>query len=330
MNAQQRLIALHHLDVPWLVADIIQREGRIERQGNQNPVIQIYAYALKGSVDATNWQLLERKQRFLCLAMSGDRSIRRLEDIGESANQFAMAKALASGDERLMKKAGLEAELARLRRLKAAHYDDQFNVRRAIERAERDQRVAEAVIPKIRADIAKRQSTRGEAFQLVRKSDVLTERQDAGRWLMAQARTARRAGQKGRWKLGEIGGFELVCETWSSTFMGETEWDATIAIVAEDRMIGIDFDHDTAPLGFIARIENTLLRFDSELADAQRVVAETERKLPGYRARDGMPFREAALLEEKEEKWRLWRRIWPRIQRGGRLRLRKPWPRWRA
>ena len=301
VNAQQRLIALHHLDVPWLVADIIQREGRIERQGNQNPVIQIYAYALKGSVDATNWQLLERKQRFLCLAMSGDRSIRRLEDIGESANQFAMAKALASGDERLMKKAGLEAELARLRRLKAAHYDDQFNVRRAIERAERDQRVAEAVIPKIRADIAKRQSTRGEAFQLVRKSDVLTERQDAGRWLMGQARTAKRAEQKGRWKLGEIGGFELVCEPWSSTFMGETEWEATIAIVAEDRMIGIDFDHDTAPLGFIARIENTLLRFDSELADAQRVVAETERKLPGYRARDGMPFREAALLEEKEE-----------------------------
>ena len=118
---------------------------------------------------------------------------------------------------------------------------------------------------------------------------------------MGQARTAKRAEQKGRWKLGEIGGFELVCETWGSTFMDETQWEATIAIAAEGRMIGIDFDHDTAPLGFIARIENTLLRFDSELADAQRLLAETERKLPGYRARDGMPFREAALLEEKEE-----------------------------
>ncbi|WP_264784691.1 helicase C-terminal domain-containing protein, partial [Gluconobacter cerinus] len=74
VNAQQRLIALHHLDVPWLVSDIIQREGRIERQGNQNPVIQLYAYALKGSVDATNWQMLERKQKFICLAMSGDRT----------------------------------------------------------------------------------------------------------------------------------------------------------------------------------------------------------------------------------------------------------------
>ena len=74
----------------------------------------------------------------------------------------------------------------------------------------------------------------------MRKSDVLTERQDAGRWLMGQARTAKRAEQKGRWKLGEIGGFELVCETWSSTFMGETEWDATIAIVArsEARRVG--------------------------------------------------------------------------------------------
>ena len=98
VNAQQRLAALHHLDVPWLPSDIEQREGRIERQGNQHEAIDIYAYATLGSVDATNWQLLERKARFIEAALGGDRSIRRLEDVADTASQFAMAKALASGD----------------------------------------------------------------------------------------------------------------------------------------------------------------------------------------------------------------------------------------
>ena len=97
---------------------IEQREGRIERQGNENDEIELYAYATKTSVDATNWQMLERKARFIDMAMSGDRSIRRLEDAGSQVNQFAMAKAIASGDPRLMQKAGLEAELARLDRLR--------------------------------------------------------------------------------------------------------------------------------------------------------------------------------------------------------------------
>ena len=102
VNAQRRLKALHHLDVPWLPSHITQREGRIERQGNENDEIEIYAYATRGSVDATGWQMLERKARFIDMAMSGDRSIRRMEDAGNQVNQFAMAKAIASGDPRLM------------------------------------------------------------------------------------------------------------------------------------------------------------------------------------------------------------------------------------
>ncbi|OAG71956.1 DNA methylase [Gluconobacter japonicus] len=301
VNAQQRLIALHHLDVPWLVSDIIQREGRIERQGNQNPVIQLYAYALKGSVDATNWQMLERKQKFICLAMSGDRTIRRLEDVGAEANQFAMAKALASGDERLMQKAGLEAELARLERLQAAHHDDQYNVRRAIDRAERDRETAQAVIPRLQNDIAKREPTRGEAFRLVRKDREMTEREKAGQWLLSQARLAAKAGEKGKWTLGAIGSFEILCETWRTRFDGEETWDATLGLVLDGRILGMDFDRETSPVGLVSRIENALLRFEAELADARRQVEEAERKLPGYRARVGLAFPEAALLQEKRE-----------------------------
>ncbi len=109
VNVQLRLKALHHLDVPWLPSQIEQREGRIERQGNQHDEIEIYAYATLGSMDATMWQNNERKARFIAAALSGDRSgIRTIDDIGEAANQFALTKAIASGDARLMQKAGLE------------------------------------------------------------------------------------------------------------------------------------------------------------------------------------------------------------------------------
>ncbi|MDK1483068.1 helicase-related protein, partial [Sinorhizobium sp. 6-117] len=120
VNAQLRLKALHHLDVPWLPSQIEQREGRIIRQGNQHDEVDIFAYATQGSLDTSMWQNNERKARFIAAALSGDTSIRRLEDLGEgAANQFAMAKAIASGDERLMQKAGLEADIAGLERLRA-------------------------------------------------------------------------------------------------------------------------------------------------------------------------------------------------------------------
>ncbi|WP_256725026.1 helicase-related protein, partial [Xanthomonas oryzae] len=84
VNAQLRLRALHHLDVPWLPSQIEQREGRIVRQGNQHDEVDIFAYATEGSLDAQMWQNNERKARFIAAALSGDTSIRRLEDMGET------------------------------------------------------------------------------------------------------------------------------------------------------------------------------------------------------------------------------------------------------
>ena len=166
VNAQQRLVALHHLDVPWLPSDIEQREGRIERQGNQNEEIELFAYATLGSVDATSWQLLERKARFISAALAGDRSIRRLQDVSEQADQFAMAKALASGDARLIQKAGIEADVARLRRLRAAHHDDQFAIARHIHVAEDTIRTAATRVAQIEEDLRVRTHTRGDAFNM--------------------------------------------------------------------------------------------------------------------------------------------------------------------
>src|SRR5208282_182437 len=188
VNAQRRLVALHHLDVPWLPSQIEQREGRIERQGNENDEIELYAYATKTSVDATNWQMLERKARFISLAMSGDQSIRRLEDAGSQVNQFAMAKAIASGDPRLMQKAGLEAELARLDRLRDAHIDDQYAIRRTIHTEERSLAAATGRITQIEQDIATRRPTRGDLFNMDVEGKTFVERKDAGAALLKAIR----------------------------------------------------------------------------------------------------------------------------------------------
>jgi len=301
VNAQQRLKALHHLDVPWLVSDIIQREGRIERQGNQNGEIEIYAYAQEGSVDATNWQLLERKLRFIAMTMSGDRSIRRIDDINDEGAQFAMAKAIASGDARLMHKAGLEAELARLERLSAAHYDDQFAVRRAIQSAERTIERNTRLIEGLSEDLKTRLPTRGEDFALRSPKGSLSEREKAGSYLLTQARMVEKSLTEGRWELGEIGGFPIVLEGWMSRFSGDSKpkVEATLAIAFGHGVYGIDFDTETKPLGLVSKIEHALLKLDAALVDATRERDEAVARLPAYQGREGMPFREQAMLDEK-------------------------------
>jgi hypothetical protein len=180
VNAQRRLKALHHLDVPWLPSQIEQREGRIERQGNENAEIELYAYATKRSVDATGWQILERKARFIDAAMSGDRSVRRIEDAGSQANQFALAKAIASGDERLMRKAGIASEIARLERLRDSHFDDQFAIRRRIGSGEKQLEDATRRSAAITQDLARRIPTRGNAFTMTIGEHRFTERKAAG------------------------------------------------------------------------------------------------------------------------------------------------------
>ncbi|MHB0726458.1 DEAD/DEAH box helicase family protein [Roseomonas mucosa] len=297
VNAQQRLAALHHLDVPWLPSDIEQREGRIERQGNQNEEIDIYAYATLGSVDATNWQLLERKARFIEAALGGDRSIRRLEDVADSASQFAMAKALASGDQRLMQKAGLEAELARLERLRSAHFDDQHAIRRQIHAARSTIARASTRIGQIEHDIAARVSTRGDAFRLTAGEKVFDDRKTAGASLLSRIRLTERARQEGQWTLGTLGGFEIKMEG-KSRFKGES-YDLEVWIERTGTEQAVRLDGDLTPMGLISRLEYALDRFEVELAEERRALAEAEARLPGYERRLGEPFALEAELEAK-------------------------------
>jgi N12 class adenine-specific DNA methylase len=297
VNVQQRLKALHHLDVPWLPSQIEQREGRIERQGNQHEEIEIFAYATLGSMDATMWQNNERKARFIEAALSGDRTIRRLEEEGGQANQFAMAKAIASGDSRLMRKAGLESEIARLRRQQAAHMDDQHAIRRQIRDARHDQTHAEARSAAITADLARRAPTRGDAFIIEVEGRTITQRRIAGASLLTKIRLAARERTRRTWTVGRIGGFDLTCAIQTGGPDGRLETALTLERTDFSQSIGIDAE--TTQAGLIARLEHVLDRMDADLLEQRRRAIDAKARLAGYEPRLGETFPLQGELDDK-------------------------------
>jgi N12 class adenine-specific DNA methylase len=288
VNVQQRLKALHHLDVPWLPSQIEQREGRIERQGNQHDEILIHAYATLGSMDATMWQNNERKARFIEAALSGDRAIRRLEDVGSQANQFAMAKAIASGDSRLMQKAGLESEIARLQRQRAAHVDDQHAIRRQIRDATYDQAHAEGRITAITIDLTRRLPTRGDQFTIDIEGRTITQRKAAGASLLTKVRLALRERTVRSWTVGRIGGFDLTCDIQFRRH--DVRLEPHLALDRTDFAQSIDIDGETTAVGIIARLEHALDRMDAELEEHRRRVIDAKARLAGYEPRLGETF----------------------------------------
>jgi N12 class adenine-specific DNA methylase len=297
VNAQLRLKALHHLDVPWLPSQIEQRDGRIERQGNQNDEIGIYAYATLGSTDATMWQNNERKQRFINAALSGDTSVRRIEDAGSQVSQFAMAKAIASGDPRLMQKAGLEAEIARLQRQEAAHFDDQHAVRGQLATATRAIATAERRVAEIEQDIAIRTPTRGDLFTMEVNGRRYTERSKAGAALLNLLRNLDVEQKPGDWVLASLGGFRIsaqVQKTWR-----QKELQVTVLVDRTGQESEIPFSVDLTAMGLISRLEHALDPFDAELAEARRSIVENRRRVADYQPRLGGGFTLAGELAAK-------------------------------
>ena len=298
VNAQLRLKALHHLDVPWLPSQIEQREGRIVRQGNQHDEVDIFAYATEGSLDATMWQNNERKARFIAAALSGDTSVRRLEDLGEGqANQFAIAKAIASGDQRLMQKAGLEADIARLERLRAAHIDDQHSVRRQLRDAERDIELCTRRITEIGQDIEILVPTAGEAFTMTVVGKVYTERKEAGRALMKEILTLVQLQHEGESIIGSVGGFDL---EYDGQRFGKDGYRYTTMLMRTGADTEIELAMTVTPLGAISRLEHSLDDFEGERERYRQRLADARRRLASYQSRDnGAEFAFAGELADK-------------------------------
>ena len=127
-NVQDRLVALHDLDCPWRPGDLAQRKGRIERQGNKNPLVHVYRYVTEGTFDAYLWQTVENKQKFISQIMSSKSPVRSCDDVDETALSFAEIKALCAGDPRIKERMDLDVEVSKLKLMKADHKSKQYRL----------------------------------------------------------------------------------------------------------------------------------------------------------------------------------------------------------
>lgn len=271
VNAQQRLVALHHLDSPWFPADLEQREGRIVRQGNKHKEVELYAYAMKGSYDEQMWSTLARKQFFIDQALSGDANIREIEDLGESS-QFEIAAAMVADDPRVLQLAGLRAEVERLGRLRSAHDDQRGRMQREYAAAESRLGWIERQLSGLRADAAKVQDITGDKFTAKADGKTFNTRKEWGQALMARYKDLSDHLVDKETVIGSISGFDVIYQgrmskattTSITTYTDGTtktetskRFESAIGIRASEPTI-LAQDVTSDPVGVAMRAQTTL------------------------------------------------------------------------
>lgn len=212
MNVQDRLIALHHLDAPWRPSDIAQREGRILRQGNRHPEVQVYRYVTEGSFDAYMWQTLERKQRAFGQVMDGTAGMRTMDDLGDARlNNFAEATAAASGNPLVLEKHQIEMQMATMEAARSEAQKERFRVRRQLASLPHQRESTEQSIAKLQEAVATyQQAKRGGQFRMTLGKHVYTDPETAGtRLLDVAARMAAAPVETPRTVLGSYLGYEV-------------------------------------------------------------------------------------------------------------------------
>ena len=208
MNAQKRVVAIHHLDAPWRPGDVEQRNGRAFRQGNINDEVECFTYVTEGSFDARLWDILERKQNFINQVMNGENVGRETEDTGEVTLSAAEVKALASGSPLIMEQVQLDTDIKKLESLYRAHRGAVTNAKSRMEKDKGTIASLEKYITNGKVDLANRVDTYSEGkFSITVGKQKFTEKKDAGVALMAAA-TAK-ANETGYTTIGKFAGFDL-------------------------------------------------------------------------------------------------------------------------
>ncbi len=180
-NIQDKLVALHHLDVPWRPADMEQREGRILRQGNQNEHVNIYKYITKDTFDSYNWQILEKKQTFISQIMNDNNTaIRECDDISEEALTYAEVKAVAMGNPIFREKMEVENEIAKLLPLRKAHINNKYYYEDLIGKLPEDIIKANKQLDAITNDVELAKETINQKFEIKIDGTVLVDKDGAG------------------------------------------------------------------------------------------------------------------------------------------------------
>jgi len=267
-NVQARCIALHHLDCPWRPADVEQREGRILRQGNQNDTVEVLRYVTEGSFDVYMWQTVELKSGFINQVLAGRHGGRSLDDVtSEQELSYAEVKALATGDDRIVRKAGLEADVTRLRRQRSAHFTDQSRLQRTVttglDRLARNDRSIETLT--LLGE--RRVSTQGDRFAMTVDGQPHTKRVDAGiavTDLVASTMKSARAGEGTDRTAVDIGGLSLAvrCSAGMSGVVQVALPGTQLRFSIErEELCGLD------PVRLAQRLERLVARVPEELAD---------------------------------------------------------------
>lgn len=299
VNVQKRLTHLFHLDAPWFPASVEQREGRIIRQGNQNKEVVVRAYATKGSYDSTMWGMNGRKARFIEQAMNGDDSVRSLEDVSE-ASAFEMAAALASGDERYLRLAGLKADVDRLERLRFAHHDDQNKLRRDKHWAESAIERDTKLIDELKAAIAKRTPIRAGEFAGKVGKTSYDNREEFSNAIFNKFKDLAGKETDAEQQIGEIGGFPITF--YGTRLKGSGEYIASVEVgVPGDpaALLNFPLDPNLAVAGIATRAANQVNALDRLLMEAEDAVSKNKRRVEQIGQRLGAPFPEEAELLDK-------------------------------
>ncbi len=288
-NVQTRLVALHHLDAPWRPADIEQREGRILRQGNQNEYVKIFRYVTEGSFDAYMWQTLETKCRFITQVMTGDATVRRAEDVDSAALTYAEVKAIASGNPLVIEKAGIDAEVMRLTRLKKQHAESLYHMRYRIRLLNDTAEILEREIANIREDLRTRTSTRGDNFVMTVKNEIFTDRVKAGRTLVFLAASLKAF--ESTKSVGNIGGFPVSIERFDER--------ATLLIQGKH---GYRANVSDSATGTIASLEHALESMEDRLRERETDLAQSHRQSADLARQLDQPFEHEAKLSKAAQR----------------------------
>ena len=294
-NVQDRLIAEHHLDVPWRPSDIEQREGRIIRQGNQNEKVKIFRYVTEGTFDSYSWQLIENKQKFISQIMTSKSPVRSCEDIDEASLSYAEVKALATGNPYIKEKMDLDIQVSKLKLLKANHTSQIYRLEDNIAKhyPQKISNVKERIAA-YKIDIAHYKKVKPqdkETFSMKIGDRTFADRKEAGATLIAFCKEVKQSNIA--IPIGEYLGYKVSVSYES--FFHKFTLNLKGALTYEVEL-GAD------ALGNLTRINNLLDSLEQKLAQAEEVLTNTENQLESAKIEVIKPFPQEKELADKIER----------------------------
>ena len=290
-NVQQRLVAVHHLDVGWKPSDMTQRNGRIIRQGNMNKEVKVFNYVTEGTFDSYLFQTLENKQRFISQIMTSKSPVRSCEDVDEQALSYAEIKALCAGNPLIKEKMDLDVQVAKLKVLKADHQSQKFRLQdKLLTKFPADIQETNAHIAGLKADAqlaAAHPQGKEEFCGMVIKGVTYDEKKTAGEQLVLACSELPNAEEK---VIGSYRGFELSLRF--DTYRSEYQ-----AILKGQRKYTVPLGTD--PLGNITRLDNSLNNFPERITAAENELDTLHQQQAAAQIEVEKPFPQEEELAEK-------------------------------